>query len=612
MSARSRPSDGDPVGLFRYTRLPMARTHAGYRIVQRISIEGVLERDRAEGPTGPVLLSRIRRSAPEMTRRALLEAARIAQKVDIEPVVRLLDVGEDPAPGYFVHERVPGADLRSLFNEAFRQRRSLPIPISVQIVADAARGLGLASAWSGGATHGDVSPRHLILGRDGRGRIADFAVAGALLESLGGPEATGRFSYCAPERIRGAPADPRSDVFGLGVVLFETTTGARLFKRPEPAATRAAILAGSVRSPRDALPGYPRELERIVLEALQPAPDARWSSALDFADALESFVVERGIEPSRDDMAAFLEALVPTPAHEEAAGADPETLPALEERPKTRPGRRSGSDGPALSVVEAPRVGGARRSPRRPPPDQPPLPIPELSAQPQSEMGVSGDVPTEPDPETPPDEGLGDGPDRPADASETSAEGAAPEPMARIPISLDREAAEVPVAETDRIRRRPRARPRRLAGVGLLLATVGGLGAVTAYVERDEPPPEPAAPIVATTEEPPKPSPEAPGVDPEPPSPAPGGRRSGVEAGPPGAPTEGGEVGRLKVIVQPWGRVRVDGWDYGLTPVPLIELAPGRHRVEVKNEDSGHSWKGEIEVGAGTTEELRVKLRSLD
>jgi hypothetical protein len=94
-------------------------------------------------------------------------------------------------------------------------------------------------------------------------------------------------------------------------------------------------------------------------------------------------------------------------------------------------------------------------------------------------------------------------------------------------------------------------------------------------------------------------------VRPEPPPRGTPGRVEGAGAPPPaGAPR-----GTLKLVVRPWGRVRVDGWDYGLTPLPELELAPGSHRVVVENEDLGLAWSGQVEVVQGERAVVEARLR---
>jgi len=658
----------------------MGEQFGAWSIRRTLGGEGWITRDVVFGPAGWGVLSRVRSGAPKRFETDVLDAARRAAAVDDPHVARVVDAGTEAGVAYYVHAHEPGRDLRALYNAAFHRARSLPLPLTVRIIADAAHGLGEAARQADGAPHGEVSPRHILVGFDGLSQIAELFVAQAHERALGGPRATGRFSYRAPEMLQGRPVDGRSDVFALGVVLFETTTGTRLFKRRDPEATRQAVLSGDVPSPAHVLEGYPAELERVVRCALEPSPVHRFASCGELAEALERFLRGEPPRTTRARVGDLLNALFPAddggssapvgspgspgePAREPPGGAPgdpPDSADATPPRgprsptPSSRrePGSDSGlaprrSDRPALSLVE--RADGIST------PRPPPVPEPPSAAEPLDDAPTDRDPAG--DPAAPPSDGarggarsaLGDaeGSTRPTDdrsaadrtgptpdgevesaahagpssgSGRRRSGGARREAVARIPLSTENEAVEPALAETERIPRapRPRSSRRRLRVLGLVVA-VGGLGAAGWWAAQPGAPPAPADPGSAAgansrTDSPPREAPDperrAARDRPAPDAPDPEGPTAAERAlrGPAPAPRGGEPVGHLKIVVRPWGVVRVDGWRHGLSPLPVLDVPTGRHRVVVRNDDLDRTWTGEVDVAEGETETLVVDL----
>ena len=625
-----------------------------FSIDRRIGVEGVVERDRAWSDGGWVLLSRVRQSTPVGSRKDLLTAARIAREVDDPYVVPLVDCGSVRGIAYFAHAHAPGTDLRALYNAAFRKKRSLPLWVSVQLAADVARGAGRAARRTE-VPHAELSPRYVAIDRDGYGRVADFAVARALHDAAGGPARTGRYSYRAPEQIRRSYADERTDVFAMGVILFETTTGTRLFKRRDAETTRDAVLGGEVRAPSRVLPGYPKALERVVLDALDPQPSRRPEDGEILADELERFLDDSGLAAPRSRIAAFVREMVP-----EVDDAWP--APGERAAVETRAGRRRRvSDRPALSVFDRgaasdatfDEAGVADVEPTGGPPsvapqpsaplgsedmepaeavDSAPLPVPEAIDEPDGTLDPDPTDPVRP-PSDPDPEGAA------VRAAEPRAEGS----LARIPLSTDNEAVEPRLVDTDRVRKRPKPKrrtqrpssrsPGRMAetrGRALGAWVVLGVAAlaVLGWALTPELGPSGSDSSASARASGAQEDIERRGARDQPSDPSAGGSGS-VRPEPPARPREGASNtvrpelvegrgapppagaprGTLELVVRPWGRVHVDGWDYGLTPLPELELAPGSHRVVVENEDLGLAWSEQVEVVEGERAVVEVRLR---
>ena len=241
---------------------------------------------------------------PELAQRPefrtmFLEEGQIVRAIDHPNVVRVHEVGEDRGILFMAMEWVQGDSLRAVHREA-RKRGPIPAELAVRIIADTAAGLHAAHelrGWDGelrNLVHCDVSPHNILVGTDGRARLVDFGVANGILQ--GDPDENekvkGKFGYMSPEQARGESVDRRSDVFSLGIVLYELTTGERLFQGETPAHTLRMVASGRVASPARMFPGYPEKLAAIVMTALEPDLERRFQTAEDLQGALEQYLVE--------------------------------------------------------------------------------------------------------------------------------------------------------------------------------------------------------------------------------------------------------------------------------------------------------------------------------
>src|SRR5688572_1915715 len=241
---------------------------------------------------------------PELAQRPefrtmFLEEGQIVRAIDHPNVVRVHEVGEDRGVLFMAMEWVQGDSLRAVHREA-RKRGPIPTELAVRIIADTAAGLHAAHelrGWDGelrNLVHCDVSPHNILVGTDGRARLVDFGVANGILhgEPDGNEKVKGKFGYMSPEQARGEDVDRRSDVFSLGIVLYELTTGERLFQGETPAHTLRMVSQGRIVNPARMFPGYPPRLASIVMTALERDATARFQTADDFRTALEQYLVE--------------------------------------------------------------------------------------------------------------------------------------------------------------------------------------------------------------------------------------------------------------------------------------------------------------------------------
>ena len=197
---------------------------------------------------------------------------------------------------FMAMEWVYGQSLHRLIAAANR-KKPVPPELAAQLVADVADGLEAvhrARAPDGaplGLVHCDVSPQNILIGIDGAVRLVDFGVASTEYQ-LRSPDnkLRGKPAYMSPEQTLCSPIDQRSDLFALGVVLFELCTGKRLFRAANQAETIRRVRECQVPSPRTLNPNFPQGLELIVHKALQHDPSRRFQSAGEFRDAIQSYL----------------------------------------------------------------------------------------------------------------------------------------------------------------------------------------------------------------------------------------------------------------------------------------------------------------------------------
>jgi serine/threonine protein kinase len=243
-----------------------------------------------------------------------LDEGRLVQRIRHPNVVELYEVGQQEGFMYMAMEWVEGDSLHTLIAEAGK-RRPIPPETAVRIVADAAAGLHAAHELTNergeplGVVHRDVSPHNILIGTNGAVKLVDFGVAKAverLAEATVAGQVKGKFGYMSPEQAVARPVDRRSDIFSLGIVLFETTTGRRLFRGSNDAETLHLVVEGDIPKPSSIDPEYPAALEQIVLRALSRSRRGRFQTAEQLQRALEGFLKQERTVVTPAGVAALL------------------------------------------------------------------------------------------------------------------------------------------------------------------------------------------------------------------------------------------------------------------------------------------------------------------
>ena len=221
---------------------------------------------------------------------------------------------------YFIAmEHVQGEDLRSIVRR-MKSRNAIDFPMehALSIVLGVCAGLAYAHEKRdlNGAplniVHRDVSPQNVIVTFSGDVKVVDFGIAKSDArpgEDTESGRLKGKVPYMSPEQARGEGVDWRSDLFAVGVILFELTTGRRLFKTASEYETLKLICDREYPLPSSVRPGYPPALETIVMRALAKDRSERWQSAREMQGALEEFVREGRIGASRTALSTFMASL---------------------------------------------------------------------------------------------------------------------------------------------------------------------------------------------------------------------------------------------------------------------------------------------------------------
>jgi hypothetical protein len=222
-----------------------------------------------------------------------LNEARIVGQLNDYSIVGLFDVGiEGDGQPYLVMEYVPGSTLAKIL-----EKEPVPLQRACLWAAHLARALGRAHA--AGIIHGDVKPANILVSDDGQIKLGDFGIARFITQLSYSGSIAGTPAYLSPEQIEGKKQDARSDIFSLGVLLYEMATGERPFEGTSLAAVCAQILAARPLAPARLNPDIPPDVERIILRCLAKDPADRYASADELAAELYPIARRTPRMPSR-------------------------------------------------------------------------------------------------------------------------------------------------------------------------------------------------------------------------------------------------------------------------------------------------------------------------
>jgi serine/threonine protein kinase len=259
---------------------------------------------------------------------ALIAEAKLAAQLSHNNIVRMLDLGRESGRLYIAMEYVEGFDLNQLLAQLSQRRLPLPAEFALFIVREVLASLAYAHRAVDaqgsplGVVHRDVSPSNVLISFEGEVRLCDFGIArafsaeGSRTVTLSGTNdpndsriqrvrVVGKSAYMSPEQARGAEVDARSDVFAVGILLWELCAGRRLYKGTEQEMLELARNATIPRLPDRGLP-YPAMLASILARALACDPAMRFQSAAEMLAELDDYALSSQLMASQLRFASFL------------------------------------------------------------------------------------------------------------------------------------------------------------------------------------------------------------------------------------------------------------------------------------------------------------------
>ncbi|MGV3625635.1 MAG: protein kinase domain-containing protein [Archangium sp.] len=296
-------------------------TYGRYQLLKKLATGGMAQiyLARQVGPEGFEKLLVVKRILPHLAENddfitMFLDEARIAARLNHPNIVQIFDLGAQDDSYFIAMEFIHGEDVRRVWKHAERQGKPIPLALICRIIIDACAGLDYAhkkTDQSGrplGIVHRDISPQNILVSFEGGVKVVDFGIAKAADQATVTRSGVlkGKYSYMSPEQAGGQHIDSRTDIFALGVVLYELLTGTRLFKRATDIQTLNAVTECAIAPPSAVNSRLPKDLDGIVMRALAKSRDDRFSEARELAHELEHWLLNNKMPSSSSALAAFM------------------------------------------------------------------------------------------------------------------------------------------------------------------------------------------------------------------------------------------------------------------------------------------------------------------
>jgi eukaryotic-like serine/threonine-protein kinase len=296
-----------------------------YRVLEKIASGGMAEVFRAEsaGLEGFKKTVAIKRVLPHLSEKKqfigmFLDEARLSAHLSHSNCVQVFDIGVGDDTYFIVMEFVDGADLKAIIEAHRKISRPISVEIASLICVRICEGLAYAHELSDGKgtvlgiVHRDMSPPNVLITRYGEVKIVDFGLAKAnsQLEKSEPGIIKGKFSYLSPEAALGQGIDHRTDIFAVGIILWEMLAGRRLFQGESDLETVRQVQSARVPPIRQFNPAVTPEVERVLAKALARDPLARYQSARELGQDLTSMLFHAGEPVSSFDIAELVEPMV--------------------------------------------------------------------------------------------------------------------------------------------------------------------------------------------------------------------------------------------------------------------------------------------------------------
>ncbi len=294
-----------------------------YLLLDRINIGGMAEVWRAKtfGAGGFERIVAIKRILPNIAEdeefiSMFIDEAKITVQLNHANIAQIYELANLSNSYFIAMEYVSGKDMRAMFDRCRKRGDPAPIPLICYVMAQCCEGLDYAHRAKDkqgrdmSIVHRDVSPQNVLISYDGEVKVIDFGIAKAAGKATKTQAGIlkGKFGYMSPEQIRGLPLDGRSDIFAIGVCLYEMLTGERLFIGESDFSVLEKVRKVDVLPPSHFNQKIPDRLERIVMKALAKEVEDRYQQAAEIGEELRAFMYATGNVFARKDLAAFMKA----------------------------------------------------------------------------------------------------------------------------------------------------------------------------------------------------------------------------------------------------------------------------------------------------------------
>ncbi|QRK05373.1 protein kinase [Archangium violaceum] len=277
-----------------------------YLLLERINVGGMAEvfTAKAFGVEGFERILAIKKILPTMAEddefiTMFIDEARISVQLNHANIVHIHELGKHEDTYFIAMEYVSGRDLRTLLERYRRRKEIMPTAQAVFVASKICEGLDYAHRKKDARgqdlniIHRDISPQNILISYEGEVKLIDFGIAKAANRSQKTQAGIlkGKFGYMSPEQVRGLPIDRRSDIFAVGVILYEMLTGERLFVGESDFSTLEKVRNADVPTPRQFNPNVPVGLEKVMLKALARDAEERYQWASDLQEDLMRFLL---------------------------------------------------------------------------------------------------------------------------------------------------------------------------------------------------------------------------------------------------------------------------------------------------------------------------------
>ncbi len=276
-------------------------------------------RGKAFGAGGFERLVAIKRILPNIAEddefiSMFIDEAKISVQLTHANIAQIYELGQIANSYFIAMEYIPGKDMRAIFDRCRKKAEPAPIPLVAYCVSKMCEGLDYAHRKKDGMgrdmniVHRDISPQNILISYEGEVKVIDFGIAKAAGKATKTQAGIlkGKFGYMSPEQIRGLNLDRRSDVFAIGVCLYEMLTGERLFVGDSDFSVLEKVRKAEVAPPSTYNRRIPEQLEKIVLKALARDVDERYQYASELGDDLQRFLITSETIFGRKDLMQYM------------------------------------------------------------------------------------------------------------------------------------------------------------------------------------------------------------------------------------------------------------------------------------------------------------------